>query len=181
MDDGASPPGEPVQDPEAENALEHLGLKPPLAFIISLLIVGAVATIGGFATGSSVTEWYPDLDKPEWTPPSWLFGPVWTILYIGMAIAAFRIAQKAPWSAARVPLYLYLVQLVLNLSWSLLFFGLQRTGVALLDILVLDVLVAWLIVRAWRLDRVAAWLLVPYLAWILFATALNAAIWWLNQ
>lgn len=171
-----------TMDEAAEpTTLQRFGIRVPVAAIASLLLVGIVATIGGLATAESVDAWYPALDKPDWTPPDWLFGPVWTVLYVAMAIAAVRIAQTQPWRKARLPLYLYIVQLVLNLSWSLLFFGMRETGVALFDILILDVIVAWLVVRFWRLDRPAGWLLAPYLAWILFATALNAAIWWMNR
>jgi len=144
---------------------------------VSVALVLTVASLGGAASASGLREWYDDLDKAPWNPPGWVFGPAWTALYILMAVAAWLVARTGlDQRSVQVALALYLAQLALNLGWSLLFFGVRSPGWALVDIVVLDVLVAATIVAFWRVDTTAAWLLVPYLAWILFATSLNAWI-----
>lgn len=144
---------------------------------LSLGLVFAVAAIGGIATSSGPRGWYDDLDKAPWNPPAWVFGPAWTVLYVLMALAAWLVARTGlDDRAVRVALGLYLAHLALNLAWSWLFFAARSPGWALVDIALLAVLVLATIVAFWRVDRVAGWLLVPYLAWILFAASLNAWI-----
>jgi translocator protein len=126
-------------------------------------------------------EWYAALDKPSWTPPSAVFGPVWTALYVMMALAAWLVWRDAGFTAARAALSAYLVQLVLNAAWSWLFFGLHRIDLALLNIVVLWATIAVTIVLFRRSSSVAGMLLVPYLLWVSYATALNAAIYRLNS
>lgn len=146
-------------------------------FVLLCLGVGA---IGGLATAESVRDWYPTLAKPAWTPPSWLFGPVWTTLYVFMAIAGWLV-WKAEASARRTRgLILFGVQLVANALWSPVFFGAREIAGALAIILVIDVAVAAALFTFARVNRLAGGLFVPYLAWVLFATALNFAIWRLN-
>jgi tryptophan-rich sensory protein len=141
----------------------------------SLALVFVVAAVGGLATASGLRDWYDGLDKAPWNPPGWVFGPAWTVLYVLMAVAAWLVAREGlDERAVRVALGLYLAQLALNLAWSWLFFGARAPGWALLDIVLLCVLVAATVVAFWRVDTTAAWLLVPYVAWILFATSLNA-------
>lgn len=127
-------------------------------------------------------DWYASLAKPGWTPPPWVFGPAWTILYAMMAVAAWRLWRRrdARPRASRRALALFAVQLALNLAWTPVFFGMQRPDLALAVILLLWVAIAATIVAAWKACKTAAALLVPYLAWVTFATALNAAIWRLN-
>lgn len=150
-----------------------------LAAMLLPLIVGA---IGGIATTSSLSDWYPALQKPDWTPPGWLFAPVWTALYLAMGYASWRIWMKGlQHRPVRTALILYLVQLALNLGWSLIFFGLQRPGLALIDIFLLDTVLAVTLIAFLRLDRLAGLILTPYLMWSWFATALNASIWWMNR
>ena len=147
--------------------------------LVGFLIASfTAAAIGGFATADNVRTWYPEINKPLWNPPSWLFGPVWTVLYLFMSIAAWRIWRVREQAEARFALRLFFVQLVLNALWSLLFFGLHSPGWALV---ILWSLLANLQSRFWQLDRVAGWLWAPYLAWVSFATFLNATIWWLNR
>lgn len=126
-------------------------------------------------------EWYAQLRQPPLTPPGWLFAPVWTVLYALMGLAAWLVWQRAGWLAAARPLALFLLQLLLNGLWSYLFFGLQRPGLALLDLLSL-----WLVVlftlRGFRLHhQTAGLLLVPYLLWLSFAAYLNLGFWLLNR
>jgi tryptophan-rich sensory protein len=129
---------------------------------------------------SSAAEFYATLVKPAWGPPPWLFGPVWLVLYLLMGIAAARVWNRHGWREARDALSLFLVQLVFNAIWSPVFFRLHQIEMALAIILALDALVLATIVAFARKDRLAAWMLAPYLAWIVFASALNFAIVQLN-
>ncbi|RAU99487.1 TspO/MBR family protein [Mycolicibacter senuensis] len=149
------------------------------ALLVSLVAVIIVATLGGLASADAAAD-YGKLAQPGWAPPSYLFGPVWSALYLLMAVAAWLVWRVSPrWTNPAV--IAYGVQLALNLAWSPLFFGLGWRGLALVDIVVLDVVVVVTIVAFWKLHRVAALLMLPYLGWILFATALNYSVWSLNS
>jgi len=153
----------------------------PRSLLILTLFIGAAFTagaIGSWATFEHVRTWYPTLAKPAWNPPSWVFGPVWTVLYVLMGTAAWRAWRTGP--AARPLVVAYFVQLGCNALWSVLFFGLKQPAWALADIVVLGLLLAWMQRGLARVDRVAAWLWLPYLLWVGFAAALNAAIVRLN-
>lgn len=138
--------------------------------------VAVVAAVGGLASGSARST-YAALELPWFAPPGWLFGPAWSVLYALIAVAGWLLWRHGGWDAAT---RLWVVQLLLNLGWSPLFFGADRYGWALVLILALDVAVAALIVLAAKRSSLAAWLLAPYLLWILYATALNAGIVRLN-
>lgn len=142
------------------------------------LCVGGGALIG-ITTQGGDSPWYASLDKPSWTPPSWVFAPVWTTLYAAMGVAAWLVWREGGWPRQRLPLIVFLVQLALNLAWSAIFFGLQQITWALVDIVALWLLIVMTIRVFVRVNRAAAWLLAPYLAWVSFATALNAAIAWM--
>ena len=140
------------------------------------LAVFVVAVVGiGLAIGflTQPGEWYDSLAKPAFNPPNWLFGPVWTILYILIAVAGWRIWRAAPKSPA---MKLWFAQMALNWLWSPAFFGAEMPWLALAIIFALLGVIIAFIVRAWRHDRPAAWLFVPYAAWVAFATALNGSI-----
>jgi tryptophan-rich sensory protein len=139
-----------------------------------LLVVGGGLAIGYFTAPG---EWYAGLAKPSFNPPGWIFGPVWTVLYILIAVAGRRVCQRdrSGWS-----MRLWWTQLALNFLWSPVFFAAHWIGLALVVILVMLVAILAFIVAAWRLDRVAAWLFVPYAAWVAFASLLNGSIWMLN-
>jgi tryptophan-rich sensory protein len=139
-----------------------------------LLVLGGGALIGAF-TGPD--NWYAALEKPAFNPPGWLFGPVWTTLYILIAIAGWRLWQNARGSLA---MKLWWLQLVLNFAWSPAFFAAHQIGLALAIILALLVVILAFIASAWRTDRTAALLFIPYAAWVAFASALNGAILGLN-
>lgn len=139
----------------------------------------ATAAIGALAS-IDAASFYAELRRPAWAPPAAVFGPVWTVLYGLLAIAAWRVWRRAGFAGARLALGLFVAQLAVNALWSWLFFGWRLGGPALFDILLLDVLVVATIAAFARIDRVAALLLVPYLLWITYATALNAAVWRLN-
>ena len=149
----------------------------------------AVAALGWFgmtflaaAIGSQAGpgSWYAGLNKPTWNPPNWVFGPVWTYLYLTMALAAWRVWRRGGWTNRRTPLLMYLLQLILNAFWSPIFFGLQQPGFAFAEILLLWAAIAGTLVLFLRVDRIAGILLVPYLAWVSFATFLNFTLWRLN-
>jgi translocator protein len=148
-----------------------------LALIVLIVACFAVAGLGGMATTPSIPNWYACLAKPSWTPPSWLFGPVWSFLYLSMAVAAWLVWRKGN---AQVPLILFAVQLAFNLAWSWLFFGLHSPGAGFVDIVLLWVAIAATMLAFWRRSPVAGMLFVPYLAWVSFAAVLNFAIWRLN-
>jgi benzodiazapine receptor len=126
-------------------------------------------------------EWYAALAKPAWNPPNWIFGPVWTLLYTMMGVAAWRVWRKAGFRRAPVAMGVFALQLILNAAWSWLFFGLHRMDLAFAEILVLWAAILATAVSFHRHDRLAAWLLAPYLAWVSFAAVLNFTLWRLND
>lgn len=134
---------------------------------------------GAFGSRFEPGAWYAALEKPPWNPPSSVFGPVWTVLYVLMGVAAWLVWERHG-DAARGALTLFVVQLLFNAAWSWLFFGLQSPGLALMDIIVLWVLIAATALVFWRARAIAGMLLLPYLAWVTFATALNFEMWRLN-
>lgn len=136
------------------------------------------AFLGARATMDAVATWYPTLVKPSWNPPAWVFGPVWTLLYAMMAVAAWLVWRRVDWGVA---LLAFGVQLVLNTAWSFCFFAQRNPLAGLVDILLLWVAIVITLVLFWRVDRLAGWLLVPYLFWVTFATMLNFSIWRLNR
>lgn len=151
--------------------------------VVSFGLTFAAPLIGSlFTTQEAISEWYAALNRPFFTPPAWIFGPVWTILYALMALSAFIIWQKGLGSTAvKIALGLYIVQLALNALWTPLFFGLQMPLLAFIEILLL-----WLVILAtiWAFGKVstgAALLLIPYLLWTSFAVVLNGALWLLNR
>lgn len=136
--------------------------------------------VGGFAAWFTPGSWYETLQKPSWTPPDAVFPPVWTALYLLMAVAAWLVWDVRRWGGAKGPLGLFVLQLVLNGAWSLLFFGLHRIGLALLDLGLLWLAIAatgWLF---WRIRPLAAGLMLPYLLWVSYAFSLNLPIWLWN-
>lgn len=149
-----------------------------LAAILAVCL--AVSAVGGAITATSVTTWYPTLVKPAFTPPAWIFPPVWTTLYVMMAIAAWRVWRRRPAVPVSPALRTFALQLALNLAWSFLFFGLQWIGAALAEMIVLLAAILWTLRRFAGIDRPAAWLMVPYVLWVAFATVLTAAIWQAN-
>jgi len=149
-----------------------------LAFFVALCL--GIGALGAAVVASSVDTWYAELAKPPFTPPDRLFGPVWTVLYVLMAIAAWRVWRATDRDTRRGPLTLFALQLALTLGWTVVFFGLQKIGAALATIVVLDVGVVVTTLAFRPIDRWAGLLMLPYLAWVAFATVLNIAIWRLN-
>jgi tryptophan-rich sensory protein len=147
----------------------------------SLSLLGFLGLVigGGLAIGylTAPGEWYANLAKPSFNPPDWIFGPVWTVLYLLIAIAGWRTFER---DRQGWPMRLWWAQLVLNFLWSPVFFAAHRIGMAFFVIVLMLAAILTFIGLVWRHDRVAAWLFVPYAAWVAFAAALNGAIWILN-
>jgi benzodiazapine receptor len=145
-----------------------------------VLVAFVIASFAAAATGVIFKpgDWYKQLDKPGWRPPDWLFAPVWTVLYASIALSGWLVWRQAGIAGAALPLSVFLVQLLLNAAWMPIFFGLHRLGLALVEILVLWAAILATIILFQRVSLAAAMLLVPYLAWVGFAAALNYSIWW---
>lgn len=156
------------------NTIKHYVL-PCLTLVIICLLI---AFLSGWVTQSHIDPWFNNLQKPSFNPPAWLFGPVWTILYIMIGISGGiawkqRQTHKAVW-------YLFVFQLIFNFAWSFIFFGAQQIGWALVDMTILLISVIVLIVAAWRQQRLISYLLIPYGLWLAFAFVLNSCLWYLN-
>ena len=149
-----------------------------LAFFIALCFTAAL--LGSALTANSVKTWYAGLHKPQLNPPGWIFGPVWSVLYLLMAISAWLVWREAGMSGARPAFALFFLQLALNVLWSGIFFGLQRPGAALAEIVVLEIAIIATAVQFSFFSQTAFWLMVPYIVWVGFATFLNLRIWQLN-
>ena len=152
-----------------------------LPFTISLLVTLSIGAIAGVFTAPQIASWYLYLKKPSFNPPNWIFGPVWTILYILIGIAAYLVWQQRSnainfINAKRI----YFLQLFFNFSWSLVFFGLHQVVGALIIIVLLFICIIINIRAFSKISKTAAWLLAPYLLWVSFATALNCSIYILN-
>jgi translocator protein len=153
-----------------------------LALVVFVVACFSAALIGSVFTSSSIPVWYETLLKPSFSPPNWLFGPVWTVLYLSMAVAGWLVwQQRGRNPTIALPLALFGIQLVLNILWSVLFFGLQAPGTALVEIIVLWAAILATLLSFWRVSKGAGWLLGPYLAWVTFAAVLNFEIWRLNS
>lgn len=152
-----------------------------LTLAVALLIPQIIGLLGSLFTSATIPTWYATLARPELAPPNWVFGPVWTVLFILMGIASFLIFQKGyERRDVRIALSFYGAQLILNLLWSLLFFGARNPGLAFAEIVVLWLVLFLTIRKFWPLSKTSAYLLVPYILWVSFAGYLNYSIWILN-
>jgi len=153
-----------------------------IKLIVCLAVTFSAAFIGSLFTREAVPDWYANLNKPSFTPPNWLFGPVWTILYLLMAISAVIVWQKGLANpAVRIALTIYLIQLILNAVWSVIFFGLKMPWLSFIEIILLWSAIGLTIFAFARVSITAAVLLVPYILWVSFAAVLNFFIWLLNR
>jgi len=149
--------------------------------IIAIIIPVAVGAISGFFTATGVESWYQTINKPSWNPPGWIFGPVWTTLYVMMGIALFLVWKSDSSDVLKkTAIALFAIQLILNFFWSFIFFDQQQIGWALVEIIVMWVFILLTIFAFGNVSKLAAWLLVPYISWVSFATILNYTIWKLN-
>ena len=155
------------------NSRDALGL--PLWLVLSF----AAAAVGGVASAGA-PEFYARLAKPAWAPPAWLFGPAWTVLFLLMGTAAWLVWRERGRTVARRALVLFVVQLAFNALWSWLFFAWRRGGLALAEVVLLEVLIVATTVAFWRVRPLAGALMVPYALWVAYATALTAAVWRMN-
>ena len=152
-----------------------------LKLLISVIIPQLVAASGAYFTITGVGSWYIQINKPDWNPPSWVFGPVWTMLYILMGVSFFLIWKSgASSNLKKTAVFFWIAQLVANFFWSFIFFGQHEIGLAFFEILLLWVLILFTIFCFAKISKLAAWLLVPYISWVSFAAILNYTIWELN-
>ena len=153
-----------------------------LTLVVFVLICQAAGGIGGLFTATSVGTWYAALRKPPYNPPGWIFGPVWTVLYALMGVAAWLVVRRG-WDsvAVKAALAAFVAQLVLNMLWSAVFFGMRSPGIAFIELLGLWVAILVTIRLFWRVSPTAGALLVPYVLWVSFAAVLNYSIWRLNR
>jgi len=148
-----------------------------MMLVVLIAITFCAAGVGAFAMPGA---WYASIQKPSWNPPAWIFGPAWTLLYTLMAVAAWMVWKRGGFAAQKGPLTLYFIQLALNAAWSPIFFGAHAMGWALVEIVVLWVAILSTMMSFFRVSKGAGGLLVPYLAWVSFATFLNFTLWRLN-
>ena len=153
-----------------------------LRLIACVVLCFAVAALGSWVTRPQIPTWYATLLKPSWTPPAWLFPVAWNVLYLLMALSLWRLWERSREhvAGAERAIWLFLAQLALNAAWAPTFFGLHAIWSGLLIIVALAMVLVVTIYAAFHVDRPAAWMLVPYLAWIVYASSLNAAIAVLN-
>ncbi|MBK7560247.1 MAG: tryptophan-rich sensory protein [Chitinophagaceae bacterium] len=149
--------------------------------VIAIAIPLAIGGTAGFFTATGVDSWYQTINKPSWNPPGWIFGPVWTTLYVMMGVALFFVWKSdVNEQLKRTAITLFAIQLVLNFFWSFIFFSQHQPGWALVEIIVMWVFILLTIFSFAPISKTAAWLLVPYISWVSFATILNYTIWKLN-
>ncbi len=152
-----------------------------IKLIIAVAVPLVVGGISGYFTVTGVESWYLTIQKPTWNPPNWVFGPVWTTLYVMMGIALFLVwKEDTSRELKAIAFILFGVQLLLNFFWSFIFFKLEQPGWAFAEILVLWTAILACIFAFGQVNKTAAWLLVPYISWVSFATILNGTIWKLN-
>lgn len=154
-----------------------------LKIVIFVATCLAVGFLSGLATQQGVNTWYPTLEKPFFNPPNWVFAPVWSLLYVMMGVAAGRVWGRIDFEREHVTkaLTFFWIQLALNAIWSILFFYLHNPLLALVEIVLLWLMIYETYAKFKVIDRIAGWLFLPYLAWVSFATLLNASLWWLNR
>jgi tryptophan-rich sensory protein len=160
--------------------MARLSMSRQLIGLAGWLVIAFVAAAIGAAASVEAASFYRQLVQPEWAPPSWLFGPVWTALYALMGVAAWLVWRTDGLRAARGALALFLFQLALNALWSWLFFGWHRGALAFADVVLLWILIVATVIAFWRLRALAGALLLPYLLWVSFASVLNYVVWRLN-
>lgn len=150
--------------------------------LIAIAICQSAGLLGTLFTMEAIPTWYTTLNKPSFNPPSWIFGPVWTLLYALMGYSLYRVWTHG-WKSKKVILALsaFAVQLFLNAWWSVIFFGMRNPEWALVEIVVMWMFIVFTVLSFYKVDKLAAWLLVPYLAWVTFAAYLNYTIWTLNM
>ncbi|MCX8015779.1 MAG: tryptophan-rich sensory protein [Patescibacteria group bacterium] len=151
-----------------------------LPLFISFLLVFLTTSIGSYFTTPNIVSWYQYLKKPSFAPPNWLFGPAWILFYFLMAVAAFLVWRERENKNIKSALSIYLIHLIFNALWSIIFFGLKNFGFAFFEIVILWILILLTIIKFYKIKPLAAFLLIPYILWVTFASILNLAVWMLN-
>ena len=151
-----------------------------IKLILCILLPLLIGSVSGIATASGVNDWFLTINKPGFNPPNYLFAPVWTVLYILMGISFYVVLQTPGSKSKKAAISIFVVQLFLNFCWSFLFFKYQLIGVAFIEIILIWLSIIYMIYAFKKINRLAAWLQLPYLLWVSFASILNGAIWWLN-
>ena len=151
-----------------------------LRLIMCLTFTLSVGFLGGIATANSVKDWYVTLNKPIFNPPNYLFGPVWTLLYILMGVSFYLLLQEEKSNKRSIALIIFYLQLFLNFCWSFIFFNFHMLGFAFFEIILLWLTIVLMIVSFRKLNKISAYLQIPYLLWVSFASILNGSIWLLN-
>ncbi len=152
-----------------------------LKFVISIVIPLGLGSVAGMVTSEAIPEWYASLNRPSFSPPNWLFGPAWTILYILLGISLFLVWKQAPGADRSRALLIFAVQMVLNFAWTFIFFYFKMLQLALIEIMVLWLSIFVMILWFYKVKPLAAYLNIPYILWVTFATVLNAGFYFLNN
>lgn len=149
--------------------------------ILAIVVCEGAGLIGTIFTTPAIPGWFKTLNRPDFAPPNWLFAPVWTTLFLLMGIAAWLVWRRGlNEPGVKKALGIFVLQLVLNVGWSAIFFGLKNPGLAFVEIILLWLAIVWTVIVFARISKPAGWLLAPYIAWVTFASVLNFAIWRLN-
>lgn len=155
-------------------------MKKAVQLFLCVFITLSVGAVSGIATADEVTVWYASINKPSFNPPDYVFGPVWSVLYLLMGVSLYLIIRSPSNKFKRTALIAFSIQLTLNFLWSLLFFKFHMIGVALVEIIMIWLAIAFMITSFMKIHKTAAYLQIPYLLWVTFATVLNFALWYLN-
>ena len=151
-----------------------------IKLIVSLLLPLSVGAVAGIFTSQAVPTWYSSLNRPSFNPPNWVFGPVWTSLYILLGFSFYLIWKENPSDNKNLAIKVFLIQILLNFAWSFIFFYFKLIGVALFEIILLWIIISLMIYLFYKIKPIAAYLNIPYLLWVSFATILNSAYYYLN-
>ncbi|MEM4244877.1 MAG: TspO/MBR family protein [Candidatus Nanoarchaeia archaeon] len=154
----------------------------PLKLAFSIILISLAGLIGGLSTSKYIPTWYASIKKPSFNPPNWIFGPVWTTLYVLMGISFYLVWSKGlETKQAKTAITLFIIQLILNVAWSIIFFGMQSPLYAFIEIIILWVFILLTIIHFYKISKPAAYLLIPYILWVSFAAILNFSIYYLNK
>ncbi len=151
-----------------------------LKLLFCVVVTNLAGLIGTVFTMPAIPSWYANLNRPSFSPPNWIFGPVWTLLYLLMGISLFLVWESKSSKVKQIGIWAFIVQLFFNAIWSPIFFGAQNTGLAFIVICFLWVSILVTIYYFWKIHKIASYLLFPYILWVSFAAILNFSIWWLN-
>jgi tryptophan-rich sensory protein len=152
-----------------------------IKLLVSIALPLSLGALAGMFTAQSVPEWYATLNRPSFAPPNWIFGPVWTTLYVLMGISLFLVWKQPAGKARNLAIMIFFLQLLLNFAWSFVFFHFNRIGLALVEIIALWISILWMLVSFYRIKPAAAWINIPYILWVTFAAVLNAGFYFLNR